>query len=181
MHMGVKKKSATAAYTRKLLATVGKKRPLDILAGTPLKLKRAIHGLSERRLRKAPARGKWSIAQIVAHLCDGEMVLAYRFRKIIAEPGCEIQAYDQNAWAKRLRYDLSDTGERLALFSFLRKSNATLLGSLKPREWKLAGIHAERGRETISRLALLYAGHDLNHLKQVEKIAKSGERRARGE
>jgi hypothetical protein len=173
MYMGVMKKPAAAAYTAKLLATVGKKRPLDVLAGTPLKLKRLIHGLNERQLRKAPARGKWSIAQIVAHLCDGEVVLAYRFRKILAEPGCEIQAYDQDAWAKRLRYDLSDTGERLALFSFLRKSNVTLLGSLRPADWKLAGIHAERGRETIARLALLYAGHDLNHQKQVEKIVKS--------
>jgi hypothetical protein len=162
-----------SAYTRKLVENVGKKKPLEILAASPVRLKHAVNGLTERQLKKAPAKGKWSIAQIVAHLCDGEIVLGYRYRKIIAEPGCAIQAYDQNAWAKRLRYDLTDTDERIALFAFLRKSNVTLLRSLKPKEWKLAGMHEERGRETLAKIALLYAGHDLNHLKQIEGIAKS--------
>jgi hypothetical protein len=161
-----------SAYTRRLAENVGKKKPLDILAATPVRLKHAVHGLTDRQLKKAPAKGKWSIAQIVAHLCDGEMVLAYRFRKIIAEPGCAIQAYNQDAWAKRLRYDLTDTDERVALFAFMRRSNVTLLRSLKPAEWKLAGMHEERGRETLAKIALLYAGHDLNHLKQIETIAK---------
>jgi len=31
-------------------------------------------------------------------------------------------------------------------------------------------MHAERGRETITHLLRLYAGHDLNHLSQIESL-----------
>ncbi len=118
------RRTSTKAYTRRLISNVGKKRPLDILAATPVRLKHAVRDLTETQLRKSPAKGKWSIAQIVAHLCDGEIVLGYRFRKIIAEPGCLIQAYNQDAWAKRLQYDRSDTHGRIALFSILRKATS---------------------------------------------------------
>jgi hypothetical protein len=31
-------------------------------------------------------------------------------------------------------------------------------------------MHAERGQETIEHIVRLYAGHDLNHLRQIEAI-----------
>jgi hypothetical protein len=34
-------------------------------------------------------------------------------------------------------------------------------------------MHSERGKETIAHVVRMFAGHDLNHLQQVEKIAKS--------
>jgi hypothetical protein len=33
-------------------------------------------------------------------------------------------------------------------------------------------MHQERGKETITHIVRMFAGHDLNHLGQVEKIAK---------
>ena len=33
-------------------------------------------------------------------------------------------------------------------------------------------MHQERGKETIAQIVRMFAGHDLNHLGQVEKIAK---------
>jgi hypothetical protein len=35
-------------------------------------------------------------------------------------------------------------------------------------------LHAERGKETIEHLVRLYAGHDLNHLAQVERLVAVG-------
>jgi hypothetical protein len=32
-------------------------------------------------------------------------------------------------------------------------------------------MHAERGKETIAHLARMFAGHDTNHILQVERIA----------
>jgi hypothetical protein len=33
-------------------------------------------------------------------------------------------------------------------------------------------MHAERGEESIEHIARMYAGHDLNHLGQIERILK---------
>ena len=37
-------------------------------------------------------------------------------------------------------------------------------------QWKQHGMHAERGVETIEHIVRLMAGHDLNHLGQIERI-----------
>jgi hypothetical protein len=34
---------------------------------------------------------------------------------------------------------------------------------------KRVGVHAERGQESVEHLRRLYAGHDLLHLKQIER------------
>jgi hypothetical protein len=35
---------------------------------------------------------------------------------------------------------------------------------------KQYGMHSERGQESIEQMARMYAGHDINHLQQIEKI-----------
>jgi hypothetical protein len=56
------------------------------------------------------------------------------------------------------------------MFRILRQANLALLRSLTPAEWNQYGIHAERGVESIRDIAMYYAGHDLNHFKQIEAI-----------
>jgi hypothetical protein len=38
--------------------------------------------------------------------------------------------------------------------------------------WNYYGMHEERGKETVKRMTEMMAGHDLNHLKQIEKILR---------
>ena len=52
----------------------------------------------------------------------------------------------------------------------LREANLALLESLEPEQWTQYGIHSERGQESIEQIARMFAGHDINHLKQIEKI-----------
>ena len=157
-------------YAKQLLLYVVDKEPLEVFESTPSAIAKTVRGLSDRQLQKSPRAGKWSIAEIVSHLADGEIVLGYRIRKVLAEPGAKIESYDQNKWAKDLHYEKMDCRERLVLFTAVRKANVKLLKSLRPAEWKRYGIHAERGKENIEKMLLLYAGHDMNHLKQIETI-----------
>ena len=56
------------------------------------------------------------------------------------------------------------------LFRVLREANLALLKSLAPEQWKHHGMHAERGKETIEHIVRMFAGHDINHTKQIEGI-----------
>lgn len=138
---------------------------------TPAKLKKAIRGLSPKQLKWKPEPAKWSIAEILAHLADTEIVASWRMRSIIGANGTTIQPFDQDAWASAFRYNQRDPKRSLEVFRMLRENNLAMLKALPKPSWDHYGMHLERGKETVAHLARLFAGHDTNHLLQVERIA----------
>jgi len=157
-------------YTQRILGYVEGKQPLAVQAATAKKLDRLIKGVSTAKLRKRPTPEKWSVSEIVAHLADGEIVGAFRMRLILGSPGAHIVAYDQDQWVTSGHYDKRDPRESVEQFRVLREANLGLLKSLKPEQWKDYGVHSERGQESIEHIVRMFAGHDINHLQQIEKI-----------
>ncbi len=157
-------------YTKRILGYVEGQHPIEVQAATPGKLERLVKGVSRKRLAKRPAPGKWSVAEILAHLAESEIVGGYRIRMILGANGTPIQAFDQDDWAEAGKYARRNPAESLALFRTLRKANLALLGSLSPAQWKQYGMHSERGKETVEKITRMFAGHDLNHLGQIERI-----------
>jgi hypothetical protein len=163
-------------YTKRILSHIDGKDPLKVQKSTAKKLDKLTRRLSKKEIRRRPAPGKWSIAEILAHLADAEVVGSWRIRQILGADGTPIQAYDQNVWAETFRYEDRDPRESLRLFRVLRENNLLLLKSVPRKLWENHGMHAERGKETIAQIVRMFAGHDLNHLQQIEKIAKPGRR-----
>jgi len=157
-------------YIQRILGQLGGKDPLKIQASTAAKLGRLVGRASPAKLRKRPAPGKWSAAEILAHLADAESVVGWRMRQILGAPGGPIQAFDQDSWAAAGHYEKRDARKSLAQFRAVREANLALLKSLTPEQWKHHGMHAERGVETIEHITCMMAGHDLNHMGQVERI-----------
>lgn len=157
-------------YSARILAYQQGRNPDRILATTASKLTRLLRGHSRAKLAKRPGPNRWCVAEIVAHLAEAELVVAYRIRMILSKPGTLIQAYDQDVWAQVGHYSQRAPQESARLFASLRGANLELWRSLKPAQWKLYGQHAERGKETIERIWHFMAGHDLNHLAQIEKF-----------
>lgn len=157
-------------YTRRILSHTNGKDVMKIHAQTPKKLGRMISGVSAARLRKRPAPDKWSVNEIVAHLADVEMVGGFRIRLILGAPGTPIMGFDQDAWAASGQYEKRDPRKSVEQFRVLREANLRLLKSLTPQQWKQYGIHSERGQESVEHIVRMFAGHDLNHLQQIERI-----------
>jgi len=169
-------KETAQHYTKRILSHIDGKDPLKVQKSTAKKLDKLTRRLSKKEIRRRPAPGKWSIAEILAHLADAEVVGSWRIRQILGADGTPIQAYDQNVWAETFRYEDRDPRESLRLFRVLRENNLLLLKSVPRKLWENHGMHAERGKETIAQIVRMFAGHDLNHLQQIEKIAKPGRR-----
>ena len=157
-------------YIQRITAYVEGKQPLAVQAATAKKLERLIKGVPTSRLRKRPAADKWSVSEIVAHLGDAEIVTGFRMRMILGAPGAPIAAYDQDSWVTSGHYETRDPRKSVEQFRVLREANLALLESLTPAQWKHYGMHSERGRETIERIVRMAAGHDTNHLQQIEGI-----------
>lgn len=157
-------------YVRRISGKLAGQDPLKVQAATAKKLDKLIKGKAPAKLRKRPSLDKWSASEILAHLADVEIVQSWRMRCILGAPGTPIQAYDQDAWVVAGHYDKRDPHKSLEQFRLLRDSNLALLKTLTPDQWKHHGIHSERGEESIERIVQLVAGHDINHLEQVERI-----------
>src|SRR5712692_3231697 len=166
-------KETPQQYTQRVTGYVEGKQPLAIQAATAKKLERLIKGVSTAKLKKRPAPDKWSVGEILAHLADVEIVVGWRMRSILGAPGTPIQAFDQDAWVTAGHYAKRDPRKSIELHRVVREANLALLKSLSSDQWKHYGQHAERGQESIERIVGMIAGHDVNHLRQIERILGS--------
>ena len=146
------------------------KSPLKLQAAAAKRIERLLKGVPAGKLRKRPAPGKWSVAEIVAHMADTEIVGGFRMRFILGAPGTPIQGFDQDGWVVALHYDKRDPRKALEQFRVLRETNLAMLKTLSPEQWKHHGMHSERGEESIETIVRMFAGHDLNHIQQIERI-----------
>jgi len=157
-------------YTQRMVGNIEGKKPLALQSATAKKLQRLIKGVPTAKLRKRPAPDKWSVSEILAHLADAEIVGGFRMRLILGAPGVPVAAFDQDSWVTSGHYAKRDPRQSLEQFRVVREANLALLKSLTPEQWKHYGMHSERGQESIEHMVRMFAGHDVNHLRQIEQI-----------
>src|SRR5579884_2724107 len=148
---GANTRETPQQYTERLLGYVEGKDPLKVQRATPKKLAELIRGLSREQLTRKPAPGKWSIREILAHLADAEIVVAWRLRHILGHNGTSVQAYDQNVWAEIFDYAHQDAKESLGFFGLLRTRNLAMLKAL-PKEFgrTMAYIRSEEENRSLT-------------------------------
>ena len=161
------------AYTQAILELLGARDPMVVLRATPEALRQAIAGMSASALRQAEAPAKWSVAQVLQHLADSELVWGYRLRMVLAADRPPLTGYDQDRWAERFHYEETDAAAALELFTILRRANLRMLERMLPADLERVGVHAERGEESVAHMIRLDAGHDLLHLRQIERIRRA--------
>lgn len=157
-------------YTQRILSNVGEDDPWTILTSTGSRLRQLVAGRTEHDLRRKPAPGRWSVREILAHLADAEVVAGWRLRSILASNGTTLQPFDQDRWAEVFKYEETPVTDSLDLFEVSRRANVRLLRSVDPELLENFGMHEERGRESVAHLIQLYAGHDMNHVRQIQGL-----------
>lgn len=180
-------------YLARLAALLGDRDPIVTLRETPARLDAA--AADPRSDWNVPWRpGGWTGRAIVAHLSDQEIGFSFRARQAVAAAalareagevaeagealgaegaGAEAlhvaQPYDQDVWARA--YPRMDPALAIASFGALRAWNLAWLARLELADWLASYHHPERDeRETVDELVRFLAGHDLNHLAQLDAI-----------
>jgi hypothetical protein len=126
----------------------------------------ALLKITPDELDAKPRPGHWSAREIVHHLADSEMTSAVRIRRLLAEDRPLIQGYDQDEYARRLRYDRPHETS-LELFKYVRLATAELLERLEEADWLREGTHSESGRYTAETWLKIYAEHAHKHARQI--------------
>jgi hypothetical protein len=157
-------------YIARILSHVEGQDGLTVLTSTPGTIAAILETTPPEAWKTRSAPDKWSAGEVLAHLADCEIVAGWRVRSILASDGVPLQPFDQNVWADAFKYGDVDPADAFATFDAARASLLSLLSRVDPARLEHHGLHAERGKETIAHLIQLYAGHDLNHLKQIEAL-----------
>ncbi|HLG97023.1 MAG TPA: DinB family protein [Bryobacteraceae bacterium] len=148
---------------------LGKRDPLEVIGQTSRQLQSLVETIGSERVEQRPAPAKWSAQEIVCHLADCEIVFAFRLRQALADDHHVIQPFDQEKWAAQ--YAAFDAAGALAVFAAVRNWNLSLIRSVVPGALSRTLNHPERGDMTYQVLIETMAGHDLNHIRQIEAIA----------
>jgi hypothetical protein len=145
-------------------------RPLEtILGATSHEIANKLQMIGPDRTIEPPAPGKWSPAEIVCHFADREVAFAFRLRQTLAEDHHVLQPFDQEKWAAT--YKGIGAKDALAAFTALRNWNLLLIKNTLPTSASKPVTHPERGTMTFQTIVETMAGHDLNHLAQLKRIA----------
>jgi hypothetical protein len=156
------------AYRQSLLAALGGDDPAEAQAQAPSALRALVRDAGPQ-LRTRPEPGEWSALECLGHITDGELVVAGRYRWILAHDEPEIIGYDQVLWVDRLRHQDDDVDHLLDLFEALRAANLELWSRISPEDRARVGLHRERGPESLELTFRLAAGHDRIHLAQARR------------
>ncbi|HUP88580.1 MAG TPA: DinB family protein [Longimicrobiales bacterium] len=163
-------KEEAGDYTAAVLGLVEGRDAREVLRTSPAVVHKMISGADPSALAKPERDGKWSVRQVIAHLADSDVVLGWRLRQILSQDTPQIIGYDQDAWADRLHYADADPHLAVETYSALRRWNLRLLENASAEELKRYGVHSERGNESVAHMINMYAGHDILHQRQIERI-----------
>ncbi len=156
------------AATHPYAQLLGNRDPLEVLGETQERIPAIAQALGRSGLKRSYAPGKWTAAQVLAHLADCEMAFGFRVRQILSEPQLVIQPFDQDGWARL--YDNIDGLQAASTFQAIRDWNMSLFRRLGPEDLAKTATHPERGPEKAETVIRIIAGHTLNHLAQLERI-----------
>jgi uncharacterized damage-inducible protein DinB len=156
------------SYRDRILGLLGERNPLETMAASAARIQSVAERLGAQGLARSYGSGKWTGKQILAHLADAELAIGFRVRQVLSQDAHQIQPFDESAWARR--YVDVDHEAALASFQALRRWNLALLRTLSADDLQREAFHPERGPETLGTIVRLLAGHDLNHLAQLERL-----------
>ena len=113
--------------------------------------------------------GCWSIHEHLIHITDSEVNSYIRCRRLVAEPGLSLMAYDENRWADALLYHDQDIEDTMELFKWLRHKTFTLIRTLPDSAWSNTAYHPENGDMTLDDWLDVYERHVPEHVHSMQE------------
>jgi hypothetical protein len=108
------------------------------------------------------APGKWSIREVVSHVCDAERVFAYRALRIGRGDSTPLPGFDEQAYARAAAADTRSWESLVAEFRAVRASTLALYDGFDAAALARSGT-ANGLLVTARALAWIIAGHELHH------------------
>jgi hypothetical protein len=144
---------------------------MQCLDETPKRIESLVRTWPRQKDEQSHMPGKWKARQVLTHLAQIEIMFAARLRFALAQDGYVVQPFEQDDWMTNEFSQPALTG--LDSYLALRRMNLALCRSLSPAQRAKTFTHPEFGVLDVDWLMAWAAGHERNHLPQIEKVASS--------
>lgn len=166
-----------AEYYKNYIARVPDGPLTDFLTQQAKQYRQLLSGVSDRDAGAPTAPGKWSIKQVLGHVCDTERVMSYRAMRFARGDQKELHGFEQDDYVREAASNSRTLEDLLDEFDSVRQATVTLLRSLPPGSDTRVGV-ANGNRVTVRGLAYIVAGHAQHHYDLLK--AGSGRGAAQG-
>jgi hypothetical protein len=126
-------------------------------------VERLIGPLDEATGRSRYAPGKWSVKEVLGHLCDTERIFVYRLLRIARADTTPLPGFDENAYVPPAEFDARPLADLVWEFRAVRASTITLVEGLPSAAWARRGVASGKPVSTRA-LAYIVVGHVTHHL-----------------
>jgi hypothetical protein len=124
---------------------------------------RLLRGLDEARALHRYDHGKWSVKEVVGHLCDAERVFAYRAMRFGRADATELPGFDETAYVPAGAFDARSIADLASEFEHLRACTLALFRGFEDAALVRGGV-ASDSFVTVRALAWIIAGHERHHV-----------------
>jgi hypothetical protein len=156
--------SPITPYTKYL----GDRDPLEAIRDSVGRVETLARDWTPDRFERSHAPGKWSARQVLTHLAQTELALGTRARMAVATPNYAAESWDQDAW---IALDARMLGRQaLDTFIAIARMNLSFFEGLPAAQRAIALSHPEYGALTVDWILHQLAGHQINHLLQLERV-----------
>ena len=147
-------------------------RYIQLISGDPVAAMRAqlpdtlrlFSGLSETDALARYAPGKWSVKQVIGHLCDCERIMSYRALRFARKDVTPLLAFEENDYAENGGFDQRPLGQLTDELRAIRAASIALFEGLDAEAFERRGI-ANNQPVSVRALAYIIPGHELHHRK----------------
>ena len=123
------------------------------------------HDDSDGNFRYAP--DKWSVKEVLGHVCDTERIFAYRALRISRGDRNPIEGFEQDDYVRNGPFANRPLAELIEEYIAVRRATLTLLRNLDETAWTRRGI-ANNNEVSVRAIAYTIAGHEIHHRRILE-------------
>jgi uncharacterized damage-inducible protein DinB len=125
---------------------------------------RFLAAVPESRAGFRYAEGKWSLREVVGHLCDAERSFAYRLLRFARADATPLSGFDENTYVPAGEFERRSLASVAGEFVAVRDATLALVQGLTAEALQRRG--PANGKEISARaLAWVIAGHEAHHIR----------------
>ncbi len=150
-------------YYDKYISKIAEGDVLTLLHTQNLETARLLNRVPETRAEFRYAPDKWSIKEVVGHMCDTERIMTYRALRIGRGDTKPLPGFEQDDYIQPAHFERRTLADLVQEFQLIRQTSLMLFRNFDEEALRRMGTASD---SPISVRALVYivAGHERHHL-----------------
>jgi uncharacterized damage-inducible protein DinB len=141
---------------------------VDTMTAQGSRLLQVFRAIPESRGAHRYAEGKWSIKDVVQHLCDAERIFSYRLLRFARADATNLPGFDEGIYARQAGADGRTVADLAEEFAAIRRATIALITPLDDVAMSRRGT-ANDTPASARALAWIMAGHAEHHARILKE------------